>query len=131
MTVVRWIWHFLLGLFTRPRRGTVYGINAAHPITGAVVLAYVGQTRQQLRAREKQHRACQPWSDRIVGKAFVIQQGNWSNAALDLRELIQIVRLRPTYNVVGNRANPWRIPPWTAKEQRAARDAARNAGVYL
>lgn len=130
MTVLRWLWHFLLGLFTKPRLGTVYGINAAHPITGAIVLAYVGQTRQRLWARAKQHRKCQPWADLIDGEAFVIQSGVWNDAMLDLRELIQIVRLRPTYNVIGNRANPWRIPPWTAKEQRAARDTARNAGIY-
>jgi hypothetical protein len=108
-------------MFTR-RRGIVYGINVVHPSTGRVMLGYVGQTRQTLEARETQHREVQPWADTIVGRAYVIEVGWWTDVELDAREVWHIHRWLPLYNIEHNMANPWRIPPWTAVEQRQARE---------
>jgi hypothetical protein len=104
------------------RTGIVYGIRVIHPLTGQIVLGYVGQTRQRLRAREGQHRDDQPWSDTIVGEAFVIAQGMWNKAELDWYEQVCIQRMLPLYNIDHNRANPYRIKPWDAIAQRQARE---------
>lgn len=48
------------------RRGIVYGIltvavgDNGLPIPGRIVLGYIGQSRQQVEAREGQHRVDQP-----------------------------------------------------------------------
>lgn len=118
---------------TRPsqvrRRGIVYGINAVHPTVGGVVVGYVGQTVQVLRAREGQHRDDQPWSDLIVGDAYVVEEGWWTCDELTAREMWHIARLRPLYNYTGNLTNPDRIPIFEARRQRQARDRARLAEV--
>lgn len=121
------------------RRGVVYGVAMRDTVTGdgRVFLGYVGKTRQAPRhpgwplagalARLEQHDACQPWSDLVV-EVFVIDFGEaWSDDELDRREKAYIERLQPVFNVDHN-VNPDRIPPWTAKEQRAYRDAI-NFGV--
>lgn len=109
------------------RPGIVYGINVVHPVTGEVVLGYVGKTRQQLASRERQHREEQPWADTIVGSAYVIvEHQGWSEAELDHAEQTHIRALKPIYNIDHNRNNPNRIPPWQAIEQRQAREAARG-----
>ncbi|WP_345509450.1 hypothetical protein [Phytohabitans houttuyneae] len=104
------------------RVGVVYGIYVLHPVTGNIVLGYVGKTRQSLRVREGQHRDEQPWADTIVGSAFVIAKGVWTEAQLDACEQHHIRSLRPLYNIDHNGGNPNRIPPWEAVAQRQARE---------
>lgn len=107
---------------TGQRLGIVYGIRVIHPTTGQIALGYVGKTRQRLRTREGQHRDEQPWSDTIVGAAFVIAQGMWTEAQLDAVEQHHIRTLLPLYNIDHNLANPRRITPWDAVAQRQARE---------
>lgn len=114
------------------RRSIVYGFNILDPKTRDVRVDYVGQTVQDLSARERQHRGAdltvdameQPWSDLIVGKPFIVEEGWWTAAELDERELFHIRRLRPRYNYTGNLANPDRIPIFEARRQREERDRA-------
>lgn len=127
---------------TRVRRGIVYGFYVIHPITGEVCWGYVGQTRQELGDREDQHRECQPWADTIVGdarrdpitgrvyQAVILAQGDWGDAELDARELNYINYLKPLYNIVGNRSNPYRVKPWEAKKQRHQRDRAAGRPLW-
>lgn len=116
------------------RRGVVYGIACRDPWTGTgqVFLGYVGQTRQApghagwplsgALARLAGHED-KPWFDLLV-EVFVIDAGQaWTDDELDARERYYIAQLRPAFNIDHNRDNPHRIPPWTAVEQRAARDA--------
>lgn len=114
------------------RRGIVYGYRTLRPEDNyqSVELGYVGQTRQVLRARDGQHREVQPFSDIIVGDPFVLAEGLWTDGELDAAERAAIVQLRPRYNIEHNRANPGRIPPWIARRQRAARDAARGVPAW-
>jgi hypothetical protein len=117
-----------------PCRGIVYGFNILDPDTREVRVDYVGQTVQRLDERERQHRgqdlstdaAEQPWSDLIVGKPFVIEEGRWTAVELDERERFHIHRLRPRYNYEHNLANPDRIPIPVARRQREERDRARG-----
>ncbi|WP_051797277.1 hypothetical protein [Catenuloplanes japonicus] len=117
------------------RRGIVYGITTlthecalamlrGEPITAGTEFGYAGKTRQRLAARERQHRDTQPWSDLIVGEAFVVEQGMWDEPELDARELAVIAGWRPRYNISGNWDNPGRVKPWDAVAQRHARDDA-------
>lgn len=115
-------------------RGIVYGFNILDPATNRVLVDYVGQTVQKMEDRERQHRGQdltreaqeQPWSDLIVGKPFVIEEGRWTAAELDERERFHIRRLRPRYNYVHNLDNPNRIPIYKARRQRDERDRARG-----
>lgn len=108
------------------RPGVVYGFWILDPTSGQVRVDYVGQTFQRLAAREAQHRETQPWSDLIVGPAFIIESGCWTQAELDELEAFHIRRLLPRYNYEFNLDNAERIPIWLAQEQRAERDAARG-----
>lgn len=116
------------------RLGIVYGFNILDPQTMQVCVDYVGQTVQELGARERQHRGDdwstdateQPWSDLIVGKPFIIEQGWWTQAELDERERFHIKRLQPRYNYVHNLDNAKRIPIPVARRQREERDRARG-----
>jgi hypothetical protein len=119
------------------RRGAVYGIPtfavdaAGRPLAGLVVVGYVGQTRQTVKQREEQHRGHQPFGDLIVGGSWVIEEGHWTDAELDARELHYIRRgavlvpdqppQRPVYNIVGNMDNPNRVKPWDAVAHRQVR----------
>lgn len=111
------------------RLGIVYGINTLDPASGTVEVGYVGQTVQALWQRERQHRETQPWSDLIVGQAYVIERGLWTCAELDAREAFHIKRLQPRYPYEHNLSNPRRIPVYVARRQRLERDRAR--GVVL
>ncbi|GAA2637004.1 hypothetical protein GCM10010399_82700 [Dactylosporangium fulvum] len=111
------------------RPGIVYGVNILDPATGQVHVDYVGQTRQQLLSRERQHRDERPFSDLIVGDAFVIEQGMWTDAELDERELFHIQRIGPRMNHDGNLDNPARIPIWRQRQDRDARDRAKGLPV--
>ncbi|GAA0719746.1 hypothetical protein Drose_06045 [Dactylosporangium roseum] len=108
------------------RPGIVYGLNILDPVTGQVHADYVGQTRQQLLSRERQHRDERPFADLIVGDAFVVEQGSWTDAELDEREMFHIARLRPRMNHDGNLDNPARIPIWRQRQDRDVRDRAKG-----
>lgn len=108
------------------RPGIVYGVPILDPVTREVLTDYVGKTRQMLLARERQHRDERPFSDLIVGDAFVIEQGMWTDAELDEREQFHITRLRPRMNHDGNLDNPARIPIWKQRQDRDARDRAKG-----
>jgi hypothetical protein len=115
------------------RRGIVYGFDILRPATGDTRVDYVGQTVRPLAVREAEHRglgrdpSCeQPWSDLIVGRAFVVEEGWWTCAELDERERFHIARLQPVYNHEANLNNPYRVPIFEARRQRDARDAARG-----
>jgi hypothetical protein len=119
------------------RRGAVYGIPtlavdaAGMPIPGVIVVGYVGKTRQTVKQREDQHRACQSFGDLIVGGSWVIEEGFWTEAELNEREQYYIrngvalvpggVPQRPVYNYDHNLDNPNRIEVWRAREHRQAR----------
>jgi hypothetical protein len=112
------------------RRSIVYGFNILDPDSGKVLVDYVGQTVQELEARERQHRGQdftvddteQPWSDLIVGKPFILDEGMWTAVELDVREEFHIRRLRPRYNYTHNLDNPDRIPIPVARRRREERD---------
>lgn len=114
------------------RRGIVYGLRTLRPEDGytSVEVGYAGQTRQRLRSREVQHREDQPFSDVIVGDAFVIAEGWWTDAELDAAELAAIRQTRPRYNIAGNEGNPDRVKPWVARDQRRERDEAAGRPVW-
>jgi hypothetical protein len=115
------------------RPGVVYGFPVRHGVTGAVVLGYVGKSRQESWEREAQHRTGkeeQPWSDLIVGGAFIIARGVWTDAELAAAEERAIrsgvmfdgaVR-RPVHNDRYNRDNPDRVPLADAVAQRRERE---------
>lgn len=120
------------------RCGAVYGIPtlavdaAGMPLPGVVIVGYIGKTRQTVKQREEQHRDCQPFGDLIVGGSWVIEEGTWTEAELDAREQHYIrhgavlvpgqAPRRPAYNIDFNRDNRARIAPWTALQQRQARE---------
>lgn len=110
------------------RPGIIYGIDTwridpvTWQVTRQVEVGYVGQTRQALEAREGQHLVAQPFSDVIVGRAYIIAQGMYTDAELDAAEKLHILTRLPRYNIEHNMGNPHRIPPWTAVAQRQARE---------
>lgn len=115
---------------TRKRPGIVYGIITRDPDSGRQLLGYVGQTRQQLDDRLRQHRESQPWGDLIV-KAFVIDRGTWSDSVLDREEQRHIKQgvsvrgrgpARPLYNIDHNRDFEGRVFPWDAIADRKTRE---------
>lgn len=73
---------------TRVRRpGKVYAyLTLRHNDPSVIEFGYAGQTRQQHRGRDTQHRDEQPWSDLIVGDPIVIADGWWSDKELDAIE---------------------------------------------
>lgn len=86
-------------------------------------IGYVGQT-SSFWHRHKQHMDTQPWAD-LDPVARRISLPNWRWLRLTV-EAILIRVLLPAYNIDGNRHNPRRIPPWTAKRQRQVRDRGRH-----
>lgn len=115
---------------TGKRHGIVYGIVVRH--RGQIYLGYVGQTRQKLEAREQQHREWQPWGDIIVGRAFVLAQGFWTDRELDTHEEFFIrhgvliegnaCATRPLYNIIHNTDNVARVLPWVVLAERHKRE---------
>jgi hypothetical protein len=119
------------------RRGAVYGITCVavdrdgRPIPGRIVVGYVGQTRQTVKQREDQHRL-KPFADLIIGGSWTIEEGYWTDAELDAKELYYIghgVPLmtgsqpqRPVYNHDGNLDNPERVEIWRQVKHRQARE---------
>lgn len=104
------------------------------PVTGRrpVRLDYGGQTIRALQTRAGEHLEGKPWADIVVGdKPIVIEQGLWTKAERDAREIAAIKRIRPRYNYEHNLDNPERIPiydPRTGRyvqlDQRHVRDRA-------
>ena len=135
--------------FWTPITGTVYRIQAYHPVTGRLMRrAYFGKTMQDpWKKRIKGHlwgtgdTPAQPWADTVpgwrpngtvdevikAGGAVVIVRFRMVPLILTWLELAAIVVGRPRYNVLLNRRNPRRIPKWKAVEQRRERDARRGS----
>ncbi|MEU4558491.1 hypothetical protein AB0F72_08875 [Actinoplanes sp. NPDC023936] len=109
----------------------VYGFRTLDPFTlSSIELGYVGQTRQGLRSREFTHRDEQPWADIIVGSAYIIAAGSWTDSELDQVEQWSIFAMKPRYNVSFNQGNEGRIPPEVAVAQRLARDRVRGVPLW-
>ncbi len=118
------------------RWGGVYGFPILDPSDGQVHDDYIGKTTHPIAVREAEHRGLgrnpddeQPWSDLIVGKPFLIEEGLWTAEELAARERYWIrnyVPHRPRYNWLDNEGCPGQIPKWVAREQRAERDRARG-----
>lgn len=116
------------------RPSIVYGFNILDPATMQIRVDYVGKSVRKLETREREHRGPdfdvevgeQPWSDLIVGKPFIVEQGLWTDAELDERETFHIHQLRPRYNHDKNLHNPERIPIPVARRQREERDLAKG-----
>lgn len=117
------------------RPGAIYGYDVLDPATGVVhVNDYVGQARDPVR-RDKQHRGQipqrdgqireQPWADLIVGGMRILEEGVWSDAEMDARELAWMAHCGSRINCQGN-TNPDRIPIYVQRQQRDARDIARG-----
>ncbi|MFI6228649.1 hypothetical protein ACIBCR_15210 [Micromonospora echinospora] len=98
----------------------LYRFWVRHPNTGQRALGYIGETGRMPFQRLMEHIYQQPWADTIVGWEVdpVTHPGK---AAVLAAEKTAIERERPLYNIEGNMANPSRIPPWTAVQQRQAR----------
>jgi hypothetical protein len=103
----------------------LYRFYVTHPTSGAVVLGYVGETVRVPLRRLMEHIESQPWSDTVV-RWEVDSQVFAGKTAVLAAEDAAIKAERPLYNVEGNLANPVRVPPWVAQEQRKARDLARG-----
>lgn len=111
--------------------GYIYMAVVQHPRSGRRVCGYVGKTIRDPRTRWNEHQfgggrygsAAQPWSDTIIEWRVLHSSRRMTALGLHLREWINIKCRLPLYNIQMNRANPRRIPPWTARNQRATRDA--------
>lgn len=88
-------------------------------------LGYIGETVRQPLARLLEHLNDQPWSDTIVGWEVDDRVFAGKDAVL-AAEAGAIRAEKPLYNIRGNMDNGRRIPPWTAKAQRLARDQAKG-----
>lgn len=117
------------------RLSSVYAFTILDDVTGQPIPDdYVGQTVRPVPVREAEHRGqgrnpdCeQPWSDRIVGSARIVEQGWWTPAELDAREQYWIAVLQPRRNYDHNLHNPARLPIPAQRQARAERD--RQAAV--
>ena len=113
------------------RPAIVYAYSCLDPVTGLREWwAYVGQTRQELEARNNQHMGYdprqlrQPWSD-LYPEIRIAWQGKCPNFMLNLIEEYYIKRYKVVYNYIHNTKNPRRIPKYAAEKQRQERDRMR------
>lgn len=133
------------------RPGAVYEFEVVHPDTvrlprdeWRLVPGYVGKTRQHPDRRFKEHfygstyggkpQPPKDWADTVVGFRVVWQHPGTTGVWVGYREFRRIRRQSRRgllYNVLHNTTNPDRISLRQAREQRAARDAARAAGVWV
>lgn len=111
--------------YTDLRDCRIYRFWVTHPVSGEVVLGYVGETVRQPFERLLEHLATQPWFDTVV-RWEVDSQPFQGKAAVLAAEEFAIRTEMPLYNVKGNLDNPNRIPPPAAIRQRRARDAQRG-----
>jgi hypothetical protein len=112
----------------RPCR--LYRFYVEHPLTGEIVLGYVGETGRQAWERLLEHLATQPWFDTVV-RWEVDPQVFYGKTAVLEAETAAIRVERPLYNVVGNERNEKRIIPPTAIRQRRERDARNNEARWV
>lgn len=102
------------------RECALYRFWVRHPVTGQRVLGYVGETARMPFVRLMEHVLEQPWADTIL--AWEVDDTTYpGKAAVLAAEKAAIEAERPLYNIEGNMGNPSRIPPWTAVQQRQAR----------
>lgn len=117
--------------FTVPRDDrrecALYRIYVLHPVTGKVVLGYIGETARQPWTRFMEHLYDQPWGDTIVGHPHVDPRVFSGKPAVLAAEGAAVLTEKPLYNVEYQKGAPHAIPQWTAREQRAARDQKRGA----
>jgi hypothetical protein len=112
----------------RPCR--LYRFYVTHPLTGEIVLGYVGETGRQPFERLLEHLATQPWFDTVV-RWEVDPQIFYGKDAVLRAEAAAIRAERPLYNVAGNERNRHRIIPPDAIRQRRARDAQQGAARWV
>ncbi|MEV1315402.1 hypothetical protein AB0J14_04875 [Micromonospora arborensis] len=99
----------------------LYRFWVRHPVTGRIVLGYVGETVRMPFTRLMEHIYDQPWADTIV--RWEVDSTTYAGkAAVLAAEKAAIESERPLYNIEWNMGNPLRIPPWTAVAQRQARE---------
>ncbi len=115
------------------RPGVIYGVRTRHPRwTWWVRTRYVGLTRQRPWTRRiAQHAEGQPWGDLIVDSYVIYESRQVSDWGLRLREWFHILVRLPSYNVVHNRRNPFRVARSTAERQRSLRDAGGRRPIRL
>lgn len=109
-----------------PRDCALYRFWVRHPVTGLRALGYIGETARMPFVRLMEHIQEKPWADTIIGWEVDDRTFAGKDAVLQA-ERAAIHAEKPLYNIEENLGNGDRIPPWTAKEQRAARDADRRA----
>jgi hypothetical protein len=112
------------------RECRLYRFWVVHPVTGEVVLGYVGETGRQPFERLLEHLGTQPWFDTVV-RWEVDPQVYMGKAAVLQAEAAAILAERPLYNVVGNEPNKKRIIPPDAIRQRRERDARAGAQRWV
>lgn len=112
------------------RECRLYRFYVTHPVTGQVVLGYVGETGRLPFERLLEHLATQPWFDTVVRWEVDPRVFHGKQAVLDA-ESAAIRAEQPLYNVKGNERNQRRIPPPTAIRQRRARDAAKRGPRWV
>lgn len=114
------------GPFADSRDCALYRFWVRHPVTGLRALGYIGETARAPFVRLMEHIQEKPWADTIIGWEVDDRTFTGKEAVL-AAERAAIHAEKPLYNIEENLGNRGRIPPWTAKEQRAARDADRRA----
>lgn len=112
------------------RECRLYRFYVTHPVSGEVVLGYVGETGRQPFERLLEHLATQPWFDTVV-RWEIDPKVYWGKDAVLAAESAAIRAERPLYNVKVNKRNRERIPPPLAIRQRRARDAAKGEARWV
>jgi hypothetical protein len=103
----------------------LYRFYVTHPVTGVVVLGYVGETVRVPLRRLMEHIESQPWSDTVVRWEVDPEVFVGKSAVLKAERATVEVEL-PLYNYEWNQGNPHRVPIPEARRQREARDSARG-----
>ena len=102
----------------------LYRFWVRHPDTGEKVLGYLGETARHPLTRLLEHVNSQPWADTIIGWDMDEYPYPHKPAVLEAERRAIHAEL-PLYNHEHNLANPHRIPMDVARQQAAARQAAR------
>lgn len=104
----------------------LYRIMVVHPVTGKIVLGYIGETGRMPFTRFMEHLYDQPWGDTIVGHPHVDPRVFAGKAAVLAAEEAAVLAEKPLYNIEWQKGAVHAIPQWTAREQRAERDRQRG-----
>lgn len=107
----------------------LYRVMVVHPVTGKVVLGYIGETGRMPFTRFMEHLYDQPWGDTIVGHPHVDPRVFAGKAQVLAAEQAAVIAEKPLYNIKYQKGAPHQIPQWTAREQRAERDRRRGAAT--